>query len=901
MVVLDWENLGEVPYRKFSIYDTLGWGNDTELDDYIVCGAAYGGPIAMIKDEHHTTSSGEAAANGTSKTTIGDATPKLSLYTSAGYKLADIDWIHHKRISGMGWSDREELIVVLEDGNVFVYDILGKLVNNFLLLDLTTSANVLECMFWGDGIVAITTDMQLFVAEGISSMGATILPRKYRMRTGLSVNKPYTSAAIFPPLLSRSGLLEVILGVGDKSIIVVDENGPEDQHMQEKMNAPVTKMAVAPNGRFLACYRRDGVLTVMSTTFTTKVLDFDTKSSTRPQEMIWCGEDAVVMLWPSSGIVMVGPYGDYLNFSYEHAITGIRLISEPDCCRILTSTTCEMLQRVPASTEAIRRIGSTDPAALMYDAMEAFEEGDPKSDENIRSIAATSTLMKEAIHSCIAAASAEFNVTKQQAFMKAASYGKSFCNEADPTEFVEVARRLRVLNEIRRPAVGLPLTMQQFLRLSPDVLVSRLTIRCHHFLALRICDLLKLKNDNVLIHWGCEKIIRLAATTTMTDEAIRDIIRNKLRPYEYTNSGAISNNTTSSSSSSIHRRRRKKISYLEIATAAYSMGRRRLATMILDMVQNPADQVPLLLSMHEDELALQKAVNSEDTDLIYLTLFHLERSRTDLESFYRLVYLHPEAVALLKLFFKHSKVTSTDRSTLHKFLIFSRNYLEAAFIALRMAHQHVDNHEIQMKIMKEAAYLFAQHKDLAVYKSIVDEQMDLLDAQRILDTKLPPGSTTFVNLTLIETIDKLISLTVDTTQQPLGETEVWENEIMKLTKKFKLQEKQLWHVRVQVYCRHGSWMALGKLAAERKSPIGYKPFAIGCIRHKLPALETEKYIDKVVEPEDRYDLYLEVALWKKAADTAAKLKDGARLQEVARLCGKDPQITTYVSELLSKL
>ena len=869
--------------------------------------------------------------------------------------MADVDWEHHTRISGMGWSDREELIVVLEDGNVFVYDILGKLVHNFLLVDLTTSANVLECVFWGDGIVAITSDMQIFVAEGISSIDATMPPRKYRMRTGLSVSKPYTAVAIIPPLLSRSGLLEVILGVGDGSIIVVDENGPEDQRMQEKMGAPVTKMAVAPNGRFLACYRRDGILTVMSTTFTTKVLDFDTKSSTRPQEMTWCGDDAVVMVWRSSGIVMVGPYGDYLNFSYEHAITGVRLISEPDCCRILTSTSCEMLQRVPASTEAIRRIGSTDPAALMYDAMEAFEEGDPKSDENIRSIAATSAIMKDAIHSCIAAAAAEFSISKQQSFMKAASYGKSFCADSDAAEFVEVARRLRVLNDIRKPDVGLPLTMQQFLRLTPDVLVSRLTIRCHHFLALRICDLLKLKNDNVLIHWGCEKIIRLAATTTMSDEQIRDVIRSKLRPYEYATSGALTSSSYRSHSSSntatsnnANLRRRKKISYLEIATAAYSMGRRRLATMILDMVQNPADQVPLLLSMHEDELALQKAVNSEDTDLVYMTLFHLERSRTDLESFYRLVHLHPEAVALLKLFFKHSKVTTTDRSVLHKFLIFSRNYLEAGFIALRMAHFHTGDYDVQTKVMKEAAYLFSQTKDLAVYKGIVDEQLDLLDTQKALDSKLQQlmnkagassgssnssssnsassnsassssssgtsagasagagigatsgtsprsGSSSFANLSLLATVDRLVSLTLDHSNDS-----TWENELAKLVKKFKLSEKQIWHVRVQVYSRRGSWLALGKLSAERKSPIGYKPFAVGCIRHKLPALETEKYIDKVSEAEDRYELYLEVALWKKAADTASKLKDGSRLQEVLRLC-KDPKIATYVQELLSKL
>jgi hypothetical protein len=52
---------------------------------------------------------------------------------------------------------------------------------------------------------------------------------------------------------------------------------------------------------------------------------------------------------------------------------------------------------------SIRSVGSTDPSALMFDAMEAFEEGDPKSDENIRSIASTGQLV-EAVRACISAA-----------------------------------------------------------------------------------------------------------------------------------------------------------------------------------------------------------------------------------------------------------------------------------------------------------------------------------------------------------------------------------------------------------------------------------------------------------------------------------------------------------------
>lgn len=356
----------------------------------------------------------------------------------------------------------------------------------------------------------------------------------------------------------------MILGTTNSSVVVAHEHGYEDQLLQDRVGAPICKMAVAPNGQFLACYRRDGILTVLSSAFTTKVLDFDTGSLSRPLDIAWCGDDAVVLLWKNTGVVMVGPYGDWINFPYG---SSAHLIAEPDCCRIITDSGCELLQRLPLPIEAVRKIGSTDPAALMYDAMEAYEEGDPKSDENIRSIGVSQQL-DAAVQTCIAAATAEFDIPKQQAFLKAASYGKAFCNESDPSLFVKSALKIRVLNEIRKPSVGLPLTSVQYDRLTAEVLIRRLIVRNYHLLAIKICELLRIRKENVLAHWAAEKVRRLSVVQPpVSDEDICAVIRRKLESHD------------------------TRISYQEVAGAAHESGRKKLAKLILGLEQDPTDQV----------------------------------------------------------------------------------------------------------------------------------------------------------------------------------------------------------------------------------------------------------------------------------------------------------------------
>ena len=228
--------------------------------------------------------------------------------------------------------------------------------------------------------------------------------------------------------------------------------------------------------------------------------------------------------------------------------------------------------------------------------------------------------------------------------------------------------------------------------------------------------------------------------------------------------------------------------------------------------------------MLEEELALQKAVNSEDNDLIYLTLLHLERSRTDTESFYRLVLSHPEAATLLKIYYKH-KINPNDRSLLHNFLVFSRNFLEAGTAAAVQGgtHPSIDG---RIQLLREAAQLFGQSRDLSFQKSATEDHADLLEIQKILDSRLRSRRGLFVQMSTNQTLDALIELSVESPEDA-GRLEA---EVTKLAKKFKVSDKAVCLIKIECYGRLGAWGHLARLGADKKCPVPPKNFALICLK-----------------------------------------------------------------------
>jgi hypothetical protein len=82
-----------------------------------------------------------------------------------------------------------------------------------------------------------------------------------------------------------------------------------------------------------------------------------------------------VLLYWDDMLLMVGPSDEPVRYLYDEPIV---LIPECDGVRILSNTSMEFLQLVPNSTVSIFKIGSTSPAALLFDALDHFDRRSAK-------------------------------------------------------------------------------------------------------------------------------------------------------------------------------------------------------------------------------------------------------------------------------------------------------------------------------------------------------------------------------------------------------------------------------------------------------------------------------------------------------------------------------------------
>ncbi|KAG6888102.1 hypothetical protein C0995_010667 [Termitomyces sp. Mi166 len=825
-----WEAMqdGSIFYRRQQLYTVSG--KLPTLSDYIVAGCKHGGPIghsrsalalsvkalilallAVMRDNSKLIAIGPGRA-ATSLTKS-----QIQLYSPAGEGLSLLSW-DQVRIICFGWTGDERLVVLNEEGVYRLYDLQGDYEQHSLGNE-AAELGLVDARIHDNGLVAMTGALSLLEVKGWEGGRPLTLASP-------GLNEPPHVWSVIPPDVNISRHVEVLLSV-DSTILSVDNLEVVDQRISR---GPFTHISPSPNGKALALLTFSGLLWAVSTDFQRSMAEFDTNTIHQAEgpvrQVEWCGNDAILVTWDTL-VVLVGPYGDTLKFPHSGPTFAV---TEPDGVRIIGPDVCDMVQKVPKSSMSIFRPGSTTPSAILYTAWESFTQRLPKADESIRSIRPD---LAAAVNECIDAAGQEWEPYWQRRLLNAAKFGRGFLDLYNPTDFITMGQALKVLNAVRFYEIGIPMTYSQYIYASPSQLVKRLTFRNLHLLALRISSFLSLKPDPVLKHWATAKILRSRPTTTGTGKDAElsgddEVCKMIVQKFEQLGGS--------------------DVSYADIAKKAWEAGRSGLATKLLDHETRASDQVPLLLTMKEDRLALEKAVDSGDTDLVYHVLLHLHK-RLTLGDFFRLIESGGAKLAsasrLLEVYAREQ-----NREMLRDFYYSDDRWVESAVLSLGEASRLKDQNS-RLSAVKAAQKFFSDDKDRAFEAKMMDESVRLLTFQQQLE-KESDGKVEFFGTSINETIRLCILNGLSKRAD-------------KVKSDFKVPDKRFWYLKLHALTTLGDFEALEAFSKSKRSPIGYEAF----VRHLVDtghAREAVTYVPRCDGPK-RAEMYVLCGEWRLAGNT----------------------------------
>jgi len=950
-------------YRKIEAYKQMQWspsvlkelGFSIDMSHLHIAIAPFGGPIAFTKD--------------VSKNLLEKATLQVvRVFTSSGKHISSLQWTkEEKPIIGLGWTKGLELMCLTEDGSVRIFDsqkneIEGpwaeKKKKGFSLNLDKSKDKVVMCKMWPEGIAAFTELGNLYVATELTKSESPWV--KYDT---CGVKKIHCLEVIPSEFLPRV-IIAPNEDESEKNSYDEDEEGPEYLRKKKRTlivctekkainlnlrTGPFRNISLSPNGQYIALYTDLGELLVVSDDFSRIYLQFRTTCPVKiliqkveteivPKQLVWCENLAVIIYYEKPGgddttksvLLMVGCFGDCVRFDeYE---TPIALCQEIDCVRIITNTSCEIIEPVNEHTVNIFRIGSLESSALLYDAYNDYKMKKPSSIKTIMSIRSkqkqtgekvADTLAQAALE-CLNAACHEFPVpdddasgsrlhlsaefdadlvdekeTLQQRLLKAAAYGRSFCTSTgavwgNPDGFLEKCKRLRVLNEIRHKDYGIPITYKQFLYLTPAAMVGRLALIGEHFLAYKICKYLDIEENEILVDWAC----RVARQSTLLINPTKKLIDKE---------SAEAKKQLAEASKKIEEKILQKmpnVSLAQVALTAFNSKNGILAKSLLeregnkdsaDDYVNIIDQIPLFLKMEEIRLALIKAVSSGDPDLLYLVILYILKKG---DRFYLYEKIQNNS-SLRRLFISYSRMEAFD--TLKEYYKESGKKRSLGFVMVKEALKLTE--KAPVKKLEKAKKLFEQDEQFAVDRALTENQIDLIDIQKrllqIIDSLQIPEAEKDSDKDHVDgtSVNETFYYCLLKAKQNKDIKEIG----FEIKEKFQLPQRRYWLLKIRSLAELKDWKGLEDFSKKEESPVGYTAFVKACLAEGQE-YEAVKYIPLVKDPTTKIDYYINLRqpMFKEAIKAAVDANDTSLLEYIY---GKstNPKTRDTIQDLIDEM
>ncbi|KAG8723341.1 hypothetical protein FRC09_003726 [Ceratobasidium sp. 395] len=760
------------------------------------------------------------------------------------------EWDQGKAVS-LGWTHDERLVALNDEGTYRIHDLAGTYTQHSLGTD-AADIGILDARIHEHGLVALTNQLTFLEVKGWTGVKplALALP-----------DPPLDGAphgwSLVPPDAAISRHIEVLVASGN-TILSVDALECVDQRVGR---GPFLAIAPSPNGKSVALLTSAGLIWVVSADFSKSFAEYDSTqdSQSLPRQVVWCGNDAVVLSYSSGQLIILGPFGDTIKHYYPGAP---HVIGEVDGARVVCIDRCDWIQKVPPSSMNALGPTSTHPAALLLHAAEQFAQRVPSAHDSVNTIRPE---LVGAVDTLIDAAGREWEGAWQRKLMSAAAFGRAFLDMYDPTDFVTMGKTLKVLNAARYYEIGIPITFAQYQHTSATHLIARLTARNEHLLALRVAEFLGHPPDAVLKHWACAKIAKSGKmkeeTDTAPEAADGEVCRAIVDKFK-TIPGA---------------------SFADIAKKAWELGRGRLATMLLDYEPRAGEQVPLLLQMKEDRVALIKAVDSGDTDLVYLVLLKLKK-QSSLGDFFRLLEeggpAFGPAVRLLEVYAREQ-----DRELLRDFYYQDDKRVSSALLALEDARDAklADN---RVECVRTAAKFLSEDRERNWEAKAMDDSVRLLTYQQQLEKDFE-GRVECVGASVNETIRIcLVNGQPRKAEKVRAEWKVPDKRYATTSPSSpsfhltRLPIKRYWYIKLYAYTETRDWDGLETFAKSKRSPIGYEPFVAHLVSQGY-AKQASSYVGRCDGPK-RADLYVKCEEWRLAGEECKARGEKAKLEQIRK-------------------
>lgn len=699
------------------------------------------------------------------------------------------------------------------DGNILLYDLFGNYLKSISMGKDASDVGILDgkvftTSFGTSGVVVMTTNFRFYMVTNIHDAKV----RQMADLPGINQLPPSCWTVLNHSLTSH------ILVARQHELSLVDITGVKDKPKPQLSSGAVsfTEVAVSFDSKFLALFTSSGVLWLGSADFKNTICEFDTENPCRPTRLSWCGSEAVVAVWQEY-VLLVGVNKEVSRFDYD---SQVHMVLEIDGVRLISQTSHDLLQRVPNDLLDVFMFGSEAPGALLFEAFRLFQEGKKDAHEYLKMIGGG---LEGAIESCVQASGHEFDSSIQKLLLRAASFGRSFLAKGmEGGRFEEACRRLRVLSALR--GVGVPLTIVQLDSLTTEVVVNRLMNRGLYWLAYELVSYLNLPPHSGIHHvlncWACNKI----EDVTCDEEHLSKTICSKLQQHPDAPFSTIINHAI------LHRKQ-------------------HLALNLIDHDPHISSQVPLLLKLNLESKALEKALLSGDSDLVYLVLMQW-KDKLQHGEFLRSVRLFPAAFSLYKQYCRQQ-----NREMLMEIHYQEDDHQEEAVARLVLSYDE-ERFDRRISWLLSAKEAFDKAKN-DVYSKLTEDQIKLLRLQKRWEEE-GVGEVALMHLSLEETFSRLIGVG-DQHPQSAKCVEV-------LKKEFKVAEKRFWWIKLQTLAEIGKWEELEGFAKSKKSPIGYEPFMQVCVRQGNTD-EALKYISKVPQ-EQLVKCYVILGDFEKAASLA---------------------------------